>query len=982
MRYPLVLLLFLLSGAAGLIYELIWVRELIFVFGGTTYAITTVLVAFLGGLGLGSYLAGRMAERLERPGRVYGMLEITIGVYALAIPLLLDQMLPIYRALYAPLSDWPVALALVRFALSVLVLVVPTTLMGATLPILVRYVTGAGGAVGRSVGILYGTNTFGAVIGTMLAGFWLIPRFGLTSSTRIAAAVNLIVGVTGFIILGRAVLRERAEAALAEARLADKAARKVKTPPSGTLATGPDPIRRWLLLGFAVSGFAAMVYQLTWTRTLVMFIGSSTYAYTCILAAFILGLALGSLVIARWADRGDPVTLFAIAELLIGAVAVLIVPQYGNIPGLVQKLVAAHADAYGTLLAWQFVIIVATTLVPTFLMGAVFPLVARALAQGRDESAAAAVGRAYAVNTLGTIVGAFVAGFVLIRSDVLGVQNSIVLASVLNGAVGTGLLLARAPRPLMAKDAAVPVAGLVLIVALGLLGGGWDRHKLISAPYLGRTYTAAADREIVYYKEGVDLTVAVAHPKGNPDGLSLTVNGKPDAAIGYEDNVTQLLLGHLPALVTPPGQDACVIGLGSGMTLAALARHPSYQHLDCAELSEEVIEAARLFAPYCDNVLDKSQVRILRADGRNHLMLTDRMYDLIVSEPSNPWMTGVSNLFTREFFQAARGRLRENGRLAVWLHAYSMSVHDFQMVVRTLFDVFDSVSLWELNATNFLLLAGRTPLRIDAADCAQRFENPAVLSDLYCIAVTRPGQVLGRFIAADVPLKAWCREAKIHTDDNALLEFSAPRYLYVGEQAQLIEQFVALQQPPASLMADSGGAQDALLKEAEAFSAARVAYAKANVTVLRKDLVATLNLLLESHRKFPGHPDVHTAAQYVGHAIRADANLKDQPELIPLFAEAAQIRRPRLANRGATLAQIAAACRKDADTAARTNEWALAAVHLAEARRLQPDDPEIAQALKEALDKAGSSPETAGLRAELPPSTAPALTQPAPPRQP
>ncbi|MEW6251531.1 MAG: fused MFS/spermidine synthase, partial [Planctomycetota bacterium] len=617
-----VYVLFFVSGAAGLVYELVWVRELIFVFGGTTYAITTVLVAFMAGLGLGSYVGGRAARRIARPGRAYGVLEIGIGTYALLVPLLLRIAEPSYRALYPHLENAPWLLSLARFGLSAVVLLVPTTLMGATLPVLVRYVTVRGGALGRSIAHLYGLNTGGAVCGVLAAGFWLLPVFGLSNTTRLAALANGLIGLTALLLLRGAPIQPstRSPAARAKPAASHNPGRgptrgrpglgpargsstavvaKMRPAVSGAQMPLTPGIRGALMAGFGVSGFAAMVYQLTWTRALVMSVGSSTYAFTCILAAFILGLALGSLAVARWVDRWTrPVRVFAVLELAIGLIAVLIVPIHGRIPLVVRGLVTQHHADYATLLAWEFLLIIAVTFLPTFLMGAIFPVVTRALARSADD-AAAVTGRAYAVNTVGTVLGSFLAGFVLIRSDVLGVQNSIILASALNGLVGAALLAIQ-PRdavvPSVASESsrttrgplrrfALPVAGLLAIAASATLAGRWDPRLLTTAPYLNRGI--GVDRQMLYYAEGVDMTVAVDAPPGRPDTLTLTVNGKPDATTAPVDLVTQLLLGHVPALLHPAPRAGCVIGLGSGMTLSALARHAEFERLDCVEISAE-----------------------------------------------------------------------------------------------------------------------------------------------------------------------------------------------------------------------------------------------------------------------------------------------------------------------------------------------------------------------------------------------------------
>lgn len=965
MRQAFIYFVFLLSGAAGLVYELVWVRELIFVFGGTTYAITTVLVAFMGGLGLGSFVAGRAGQGLKAPGRLYGLLELGVGLYALLIPLLFTVVEPVYRGLYPHLATLPWLLNLVRFGVSALILIVPTTCMGATLPVLVRYVTSHGADLGRSVGRLYGTNTLGAVLGVALAGYWLIPTCGLLRTTLFAAAANILIGLAAICIL----------------RPYEPPPRRMKPETRrGTQATPARPVtitraeRYVLLVGFAVSGFAAMVYQIAWTRALIQSLGSSTYAFTSILLAFILGLALGSLAVSRWVDRWNRLTLIiGVLEIAIGLSAVLIVPVYGRIPFTVESLITRSAGDYGALLRWQLLLVIAITIVPTLLMGAVFPLVTRALAAHREE-AAAATGRAYAINTLGTIAGSFLAGFVLIRSAVLGVQNSITLASALNGLVGVALILLARPATaqVLLRRAALAIPALLLIPIVALVGGRWDPRVLSTAPFLQRTKVAdqAANQEVIYLEEGVDLTVAIVHPTGRPEGISLLVNGKPDASTGGTDMLTQLLLGHVPALLGTQGQTACVIGLGSGMTLSALACYP-YEQLDCVEISEEVIRAAAYFDPYTNNVLHADpRVRMIPADGRNHLLLTDQRYDLIGSEPSNPWMVGVSNLFTREFFELCRSRLTDNGLLAVWLHGYQMSARNFQMVIHTLFSVFDHVSLWHMvGGEDYVLIASAGPIRTRLQDFESRFNLPTVRTDLARVSIFRPAQILGRYVAADGALRELTAAMPIHTDDNALLEFSAPRYLYADQSTEIAALLLPLQgHVLTDFLAPSEHAPSAELEaEIGAVAAAQWADGRAFVLNRQGDPAGGLQVLLDTFARSPFDVALHESLIKVRGPLMANRpRLETNPELAALFKRLDQVVPPRCAPLTArTTADLATFLRGVAQDASHAGAWMVASDHFVEAWKLEPDHVATARAAAVALMRAGRVPQAANLLDEV-----------------
>ncbi|MBI4578957.1 MAG: fused MFS/spermidine synthase [Planctomycetes bacterium] len=893
----LVYVLFLLSGGTGLVYEVVWSRQLVFLLGGTTYAITTVLVAFMSGLALGSWLSGRLGSRVRRPGRGYGLLEIAVGLYALAVPVLLRLADPLYRAIYqavsAPGSQTPmVILTAARFCVGALVLLLPATCMGATLPMLVRYVVRDAGRLGRSTGLLYGINTCGAMIGTLLAGFVLIPRLGLTRTTWSTAAVNVGIGLLALRFLRAEAVRPVSDQAAVPAKPTKQARPSAAPIPA---VTSTKDLRQTVLVVAGLSGLAAMVYQIAWTRALIMSLGSSTYAFTCILAAFILGLGVGSLAVAGWVDRWSrPVLLLAAMELGIGLAAIFIVPLHGQMPAMVHDLVVRRHQNYASLLVAEFVLVIAITFVPTFLMGAAFPLIVRiAGATGRD--AGATVGQVYSVNTVGTIVGSFLAGFVLIRGDVLGIQNSIVAAALLNACAAAWLLTKSGPAGrLMPVHAAAGGFGVIAVLAVGVLTGPWPRDLLTSGPFIFRGDREPAGRQIEYFFEDVDATVSVERIGGPQGSLTLCVNGKPDAS-NVEDLRTQLLVGHLPALFDRVGAKACIIGLGSGMTLAAVARYPSYQQIDCVEISEGVIGAAETFKHDTYDILHSDpRVRLIRADGRNHLLLTDETYDLIVSEPSNPWLAGISNLFTREFFDLCRQRLAPHGVLAVWLQSYSTSQANFRMVLRTLMDVFDSASVWEAGLPDYCLIAGPRLADVPLADLVARFEQPAVRGDLARIALRDIGSVLGNYVTGGPRLRQWVEDAPVHTDDNALLEFRAPWDLYSQSHLQIAEALLDLQGSPlGGLVRDD---TDAATAAARARTDACVAARRLRVRGMRQweeeQHAASVHTLVEAYRADPG--DFLVYQLLMEHVGELEEWSRDEPALRELVDEIEQLPPPEI----------------------------------------------------------------------------------------
>lgn len=944
-RYAYVL--FFLSGCASLIYELVWTRQLTLVLGSTTYAITTVVVSFMAGLALGSYVAGRRSSRLVRPGRMYAALELGIGLYALLVPFFLAAAEPAYRALYPHVVQFPVLLTACRFLLSLLVLAFPTICMGATLPVLMTYITRSDRGIGHAAGWLYGINTCGATVGSALAGFWLMPSVGLFRTNLAAAGMNFTIAAVAWWLLRNA--------PAAEPVRKTNPTRQPRKP----AATQAEPLSRamdavWpVLVVSALSGLVSMMYQVGWTRALIMSLGSSTYSFTCILTAFILGLGLGSLAVARFADRFDrPLVVLGIVELFIGLSALTIIPIHGRIPFLVQRLVVAHQAQFQTLLTLEFLLVVAVTLVPTLLMGAAFPLMTRVVGQHTTHSGEA-IGRVYVINTVGAIVGCMLAGFLLIRGDVLGVRNTIWLAALVNTAVGTWLIVRTRPAGRKLRPALIGSVCLIAIFTAVSLGTRWDIAALTSGPFRQPGAYADNARRIIFYEEGVDTTVAVEQVPQDADQLTLTVNGKPDASTHPRDIRTQSLLGHLPAVLAPDKSRACVIGLGCGMTVDAVALHETFVGVDCVEISSAVIRAADLFAPFVNNVLTNDpRVRLIRQDGRNHLLLGQDQYGLIISEPSNPWISGVSSLFTREFFEISRRRLTSDGRLAIWMHSYSMSHDDFRMVVRTLSDVFPFVSLWQLENTDFCLVAGNAPFQIPVAAAMTRCANPAVRADLYRAGMRDLGALLGTFVSSGKTLRDWAAPASLHTDDNARLEFSAPRNLYRREALALATQLDGLQTSPLDGVIDAGNgdarSEQLRTRVTDAIDARRAltrAFAQWRDGKQREAITS----LVQSYERDIGNPAVYETLQrliaiYESRPAR-DAGLDEH------IRRARQVPAPIvIPPRGTDAATLARSMFRQSQ---QSNFLPGVLVYLADAHELSPDDGLIAGSLVLATMKAG-----------------------------
>lgn len=798
----LLLLFFFLSGACGLIYEVVWTRMLTLVIGNTVFSVTTVLTAFMGGLALGSYLAGRIIDRRYDPLKVYGLLEGAIGLYCLLIPWLIEALVPLYRLVYLSLQHSFYALSLTRFLICGSLLLVPTTLMGATLPVLSKSLVSRMDRLGRDIGRLYALNTFGAVLGSFGTGFLLIPALGIRITIFLAAAVN--VGIALAVLQLARVSSGKNEAPAMESKAPPEKPLKKKgkgDPSPEVLAVRPSASAieiRLLLWGLGLSGFAAMVYQISWTRVLSLAIGSSVYAFCLILTAFICGLGLGSFIFSRFLDRWKALTfLFGLTEMAVGVTALLIVPILGKLPVYIVGIVQNYAYSFALLQGIEFALTFLVVLIPTLLLGITFPLVSKVYTVGL-EAVGRSVGNVYATNTLGAILGSFFGGFLLIPW--LGIQGSIMAAAALNLLMGGLLCLAIPSLSWLQKGLMGGIALAVIPLSFSFVPS-WDRHILNSGSYLyseiyeqGPGDNASQIQEamrsqgdLVYYQEGVSATVSVLR-RAVDSSLTLQINGKVDASTRHRDMPTQLVSGHLPMLLHPNPQEVLLIGLGSGITLEAVLQHP-VKWVDVVEISPEVVEASRYFLAQNHNALAHPRAHLIIGDGRNHVLLGDRRYDVIISEPSNLWIAGMAHLFTRDFYRLVRERLRPGGVMCQWIQGYLMSSDDFKSLIHTFLQAFPHASLWEVSVGgDYLLIGARDGWGQDYPSMKARAGSSRIREDLSFVGLSDPVDLLGLFVMGEGEMTAYAGRAPIHTDDNIRLEFSAPVSLYQLDQLGLLEE--------------------------------------------------------------------------------------------------------------------------------------------------------------------------------------------------
>lgn len=803
---------FFVSGATGLIYENIWVRILGLFYGNTTLAVSAVLTAFMGGLALGAWMIGGRSDRLRRPVAVYGLLETLIGLYGAASPRLLELTRSYYVTNIAPRDLPDVTLTLCQFGLCAAIVVIPTALMGMTLPILSAGLQRVLGSGQKTVGSLYAINTFGAVAGTFVIGFVMLQALGVQASVKVAAAMNVTIGIL-MMLVGLAGV---------EATPGKAADERAPAPDLVGAKGDADKVRasrstlRLIMVCFFFTGLSALTLEVAWTRTLCLFIGSSVYGFALILMSFLLGLALGSWVFAvAFARRSVTIQLFGAVAIGIGIACLLLSMLFPWLPYAFLGLYVGFTFMdLSVLYMLQFAICLAITLVPTCLMGMTFPIAAKVCADFSGKLGNG-VGKSYAANTAGAIVGSALSGLVFIYY--LGLQQTIIVFSLVYVVVGAiaamhGLMASAreasarmwiafallaacvlASLPLfMGTAPAVEIAGRKYVLGIP----EWPKSALVSGIFRraydqrdaaegGVSSIQRPDEDVIFFKEGKSCTVSVIQGgRGDDTWKSLAVNGKTDASTLPADMITQQLTGHLPVLLQDTPDRCLLIGLGSGCSAAAMCAHSDVRRVEVAELEEEVVNGAKELREINRGVLEpgaepKLTIRIM--DGRTTLLGSSSAYDVVISEPSNPWISGVSNLFTVQHYQACKKALKPTGTFCQWAQGYDLDRDTMHMMFATVHSVFPNATVWQTTTSDYLFTAradGTTP-EFDYARLVEEFNTSEQLrEDLAPYRHDSPGGILASYVMGPDELARIADGGSINTDDVPLLEYWAPKGLY------------------------------------------------------------------------------------------------------------------------------------------------------------------------------------------------------------
>lgn len=796
--FALVGLIFVLSGATALVYEVVWTRQLTTFFGSTLYGVATVLSAFMGGLALGSYLLGSRADRMRNPLAVYGWLEIGTGIAALVFPWALRATQPIIGSVYVTGGEQTfLVFSLIRFAIVFLLLLVPTTLMGATLPVMSKAVTTSFSQVGRRVGGLYALNTLGAVLGVFAAGFLLLEMLGVFRTTALAVGLDVLIGVL-CIWLGGRYFRVDNAAVVRDTVVSREEATRMRYSPA---------VLRLVLATYAVSGFVALAYQVCWTRALIFSfetLKATTYSFSAMLMVFLLGLSIGSALMQAIVDRQkNLLRLYALIQMGIGLTAGLsffvILTDLPAMPELnddrsLRYWVAVFNVIYRSAAAIGL---------PTLLMGMAFPVVTRIVVGsigqlGRD------VASVYALNTVGAIVGSFAAGFVLIPT--LGITGTIALLAFINLTMAVALVLANQEADQRQRMALATVGILAAIIVPARIAFSGARMQRIQP-----------NEVVVHYEEGAMATISVV--ENNSGDRMIYVD---DVGVAGTDKIMltdQKSLAHVPmALLGGRANRVLSVGFGSGGASYSYTLYDSIESINTIEIAPEVLRAAptltdsnrgiiahdalvaRARAANADRITGyrhplssfvhqpapgfktfDPRFRVLIDDARSYLRFTKEQYDVIATDCTDLRYKSNANLYDLEYFTLCAEKTTDRGLVVVWMPLAGLSDRAFRSALRTFQVVFPTMSVWFFPnyPTHYCLLIGnKNGMRIDYPAMQAALSYPAIQADLEEIGLRDPNKLLSCFVADERTLTAHLADAPLNTEDHPIIEFESPRYGY------------------------------------------------------------------------------------------------------------------------------------------------------------------------------------------------------------
>ncbi|MFP6582842.1 MAG: fused MFS/spermidine synthase [Candidatus Hydrogenedentota bacterium] len=772
---------FFVSGACGLLYQIVWTRKLVLLFGTTSYAVSTVLSIFFLGLALGSMWGGRLADSNARPLRLYGYFEIIIGIWALMFILFVgagESVVVSILKLVGPSYALGIGL---RGLMAALFLLVPVTLMGATLPLVSRFVTANNPVQGLRIGALYSLNTFGAVAGCMLTGFVLLANLGYTRTTLVGAVLNVSVGLMALMLSKQ----RESDTAIIETEAES-------VPENSGLEVSPR-MAMFVVGAFAISGFCSLALEVLWMRLLTILFLGTTYAFTTMLTSVLCGIALGSTVASLRIDKiQDRVSAYGFIQALTGASCLLTLMVFPHLPDMLRSAQEATGLDWSAMVFRKFMLSFAVLLVPTFLFGMSFPFAVRIIANsplGLGKS----IGRVYSANTFGGVIGSLVGGFIVIPT--LGTQNGIVLLSLVLAASGFVLLAVNASARVRHRVVlgGVSAAG----IAVGFLMMPSDVSLSMNRWFMPE------EQQLVAYTEGVEGTVMVTGPAIGKEGSDrvLWINATQATASIEKGVKMNRFQGVLPLFFDRPMNEALFMCFGSGITAGTLAQSP-FERIDTVEISKNVLEMAQHFKTDNFDVLNNERINVIVDDGRNFLLTTDNTYDLITFEPMPLALSGVSTFYTREYYELCLAHLNDEGLVSQWIPLHNgLHLDIVQSLVKTFTDVFPEVSVWFINADLFFI-GSKTPQTVNYSALEKALDaNGPLKNGLDEVYLRDVPELFASYFMNKAEAESFAGDAKVMRDDLPWAEFLAPKMIYSGNVREILEALQPYRRSPLELLA-------------------------------------------------------------------------------------------------------------------------------------------------------------------------------------
>ena len=754
---------FFFSGATALVYEIIWTRMLTLAFGHTVFSVSVVLASFMAGLGFGSYLWGHIIDKVATcnndknasekysPIMIYAVIEILIFITCALLSLAFAQFDLFYAWFHQWIPESPILFNVIKAGLAFSLIFIPASLMGATLPIISKYFVTDENKLASQVGVLYGLNTLGAVVGCVLTGFVFIAVFGVLETALLASLVNLIIGIGAIRIYQ------------------DDEGGTVKNFKFPKMSIPPLSCSRenslWVAVSF-ISGFTALAYQIIWTRLLVFSIASTVYSFSLMLAVFLLGIVIGSLLVIPfikklrnqmtvliWLQAGTGLyVLFSV----FGMDHLLSPPWNGyNLQNPMQAFSRYFGDSASLML------------IPTVLLGMNFPILIR-MVSGGFENIGKGTGQVYAFNTLGAIIGSLLAGFVFL--PFLKTAYSLVFICSLN--LLTALLLFCTGEYLTSAIR----KGLTAVFASIIIFINFSIPQDILQSFFLRDGVAQRDtKKLLFFDEGLTATVSVFEDNYgilDPTAKRLVTNGISMSASNYIASRYMKLLAHIPILLSDDPKNVLVICYGTGQTTGTAGIHPLVDSVDSVELSASVVNASYVFKKEnYDAVNNKPKVNIIFQDGRNHLLTTQKFYDVVTGEPPPPRTAFTVNLYTKDYYELIKKRLNDGGIVAQWIPLHSQSGKEIDMHLQTFLDVYPNAMAWLPVANELLLIGSDHPINIDYKKLKARMADPVVKKALSDIAIDSPSALLGNIWFLESQMAKISERQPLITDNHPLIEF-------------------------------------------------------------------------------------------------------------------------------------------------------------------------------------------------------------------